>query len=408
MEKEKGFFSSLMKGDNWIWGIYWVLLFISVIEMASATSRLTWRTETTDNPLFEHTKMLITGFFALVFLLQNLTSRRVSLLKVGGVLLYATGIVLMALLPFFGREVNGAKRDIFHIQPVELLKIGLILLLVFLVSIRNVELQRRFAWIRNYTDVKKYLILITLIGLACFFIMLQNLSSALILGATCFGIMLLGGIKLRYLLSTIAGGVVIGGLFLGALYGLHAYHMSNGSRIELGFASRANTWESRIFDGDDTPLWEQRINDDNMQVMSAHMAIANSNGVGTFVGNSVMRDHLPEAYSDYIYAIIFEETGVLGAAVVMLLYFVLFFRCYYISLKTNDLYKRLLMVALPLLIIIQALIHMGVCTDAMFVTGQPLPLISRGGMSILSTSACFGILFGLSANIMNEQAKTEQ
>ncbi|MDO4497482.1 MAG: FtsW/RodA/SpoVE family cell cycle protein, partial [Bacteroidales bacterium] len=348
----------MMKGDSWVWGIYIVLLFISVVEMASATSRLTWRADTADNPLYEHTQFLIAGFFGLVFPLQNLLSRNVSWLKYLGVLGYVVGIVLMGLLPFFGRMVNGARRDIFHIQPVEIVKVGLILLLVSMVTIKFTDPNRRFDWYHRLKESRKYWVMLGVIGLACFLIMLQNLSSALILGATCFGIMLLGGVKLKYLGWTVLTVGLLGSIFYGGLYGLHAYHVSNGSKLSLGLLERANTWEDRIFDGDPTPLWEQRINDDNMQVMSAHMAIANSNGMGTFVGNSVMRDHLPEAYSDYIYAIIFEETGILGAAIVMLLYFILFFRCFYLSLKTQSPYKRLLMVALPLLIIIQALIHM--------------------------------------------------
>jgi len=408
LEKDKGFFGSLMKGDNWIWGIYWILLFISVVEIASATSRLTWRTDSTDNPLFEHTKMLITGFFCCVFLLQNITSRRAEVLKLIGMLVFAGGLCLMALLPFFGREVNGAKRDIFGVQPVEMCKIGLVLVIVLITTTKNTWFQQKIPWFRDGTEKKKFWLMLFLIFVTCFFVFIQNLSSALILGMTCFGAMLLGGVRVKYILNTLLVGVIGGSLFFGALYGVHAYHMSNGQPMPLGFLSRAHTWDHRIFDGDDTPLWQQKINDDNMQVMYAHMAIANSNGVGTFVGNSTMRDHLPEAYSDYIYAIIFEETGLIGAAIVMILYFVLFFRCFQISLKTGDPYKRLIMISLPLLIIIQALIHMGVCTDAMFVTGQPLPLISRGGMSILSTSACFGILFGLSANILNENKEAKK
>ncbi len=116
-----------------------------------------------------------------------------------------------------------------------------------------------------------------------------------------------------------------------------------------------------------------------------------------------MRDYLPEAYSDYIYSIIFEELGILGASLVMLLYFILFWRCYRLSRKTEDQFKRLVMISLPLMIVIQALMHIGVCTDAMFVTGQPLPLISRGGMAIMSTSAIFGLLFGLSYDIIREE-----
>lgn len=399
-----------MKGDNWIWGIYWILIIVSIVEMASATSRLTWRTETNDNPLYDHTSNLVAGFFACVFLFENLISKRTGWIKAIGIIAYVLGVVLMAALPLFGREVNGAKRDIFHIQPVELCKLGLVLVLCFIVTIKNADLQRMFGFLRYKTDKRKFFIIAAIIGAAVLPVAIQNLSSALILCFVSAGILLLAGnTKIKYLVNTLLFALVIGGVGISMLYGLHSYHISNHESLSLpSFAKRAHTWENRIFDGDPTPLWEQTTNDDNMQVMYAHMAIANSNGMGTFIGNSVMRDHLPEAYSDYIYAIIFEETGIIGALFVMILYFVLFFRCYYLSLQTDDPFKRLVLVALPLLIIIQALIHMGVCTDAMFVTGQPLPLISRGGMSIFGTSACFGILFGLTANIQREQMKRNE
>jgi cell division protein FtsW len=133
------------------------------------------------------------------------------------------------------------------------------------------------------------------------------------------------------------------------------------------------------------------------------MAIANSYPLGRFIGNSKMRDFLPEAFSDYIFAIIFEEGGPLMALFVLLLYLILFVRCYVLSRRTESPYIRLIMLGLPLIIVIQALIHIGVCTGAMFVTGQPLPLISRGGSSIIGTSISFGILLALSRIIRQEQ-----
>ena len=219
--------------------------------------------------------------------------------------------------------------------------------------------------------------------------------------------MFMGEVNGKYLWRSIATVSIMAIILLGMLFGLHTFNRSQEEgggthHTDLGLLSRANVWEQRIFDGSSVPLWQQTINDENLQVMHAHMAIANSNVIGRFVGESQLRDHLPEAYSDYIYCIIFEELGIEGAAFVMLLYFILMWRCYRISKRTDDPFKRLLMMALPLLIIIQALVHIGVCTDAMFVTGQPLPLISRGGMAILSTSACFGIMFGLSHDIMRE------
>lgn len=406
MAKKSGI-STLMGGDNWIWGIYCILIFISIIEMASASSRLAYRQITNDNPLTGHAKYLIIGFFVFVWGFQNLTRANIKWVKIFGLLCYVGGVLLMAALPVIGTSVNGAFRDIAGIQPVELCKLGVVICLCRAIAASDSDFK--LPYFRKDTELKRFYFMAAMIALAAIPIAIQNLSSALILGFASLGIMFAGEVKFKYLFRSILGLALVGGLFVGALFGLHQLNASSeaaGGRhhTNIGLLSRANTWEYRLFHGDSIPLWEQSLTDENTQVLCAHMAIANSNGVGRFVGESQLRDYLPEAYSDYVYAIIFEETGVLGAAFVMLLYFALLWRCYHLSLRTNNQLIRLLMIGLPLIIIIQALIHMGVCTDAMFVTGQPLPLISRGGMSGMATSACFGILLGLSSTIEREEA----
>jgi len=405
----KSTFSTLMGGDPWIWGIYIVLVFISLVELGSASSRLAYRQITNDNPLMSHAKHILTGFFVFIWALQRLSAANIRWVKILGALSFVSGVLLMAALPFFGREINGAHRDIFGIQPVELCKIGLLICLCRAVAAKDSDFRMPF--FRKNTEWRRYLLLLAMMAITIGPIALQNLSSAIILGLSAFGIMFLGKVNGKYLWRTLAVVVASAALLVGALFGLHELNQSREDgggthHTDLGLLSRANTWEHRLFHSDSTPLWEQNLTDENMQVMYAHMAIANSKGIGTFIGESQMRDHLPEAYSDYIYAIIFEETGILGAAIVMLLYFVLLWRCYKLSVQTDDQLTRLLMVGLPLSILIQALIHMGVTTDAMFVTGQPLPLISRGGMSIMGTSALFGIMLGLSEAI-RRQNQTE-
>lgn len=398
-----------MGGDPWIWGVYIVLIFISLIELGSASSRLAYREITNDNPLMSHAKHVMAGFFIFIWGLQKLTSANVRWVKRFGAVCFVAGVVLMFLLPFFGREVNGARRDIMGIQPVELCKLGLVICLCRVVVADASRFRLNF--FRKNTELRRYWLMLVMMALTIGPIALQNLSSAIILGLSAFGIMFLGKVNGKYLWRTLGVVVASAALLVGALFGLHELNQSREDgggthHTDLGLLSRANTWEHRLFHSDSTPLWEQNLTDENMQVMYAHMAIANSKGIGTFIGESQMRDHLPEAYSDYIYAIIFEETGILGAAIVMLLYFVLLWRCYKLSVQTDDQLTRLLMVGLPLSILIQALVHMGVSTDAMFVTGQPLPLISRGGMSIMGTSALFGIMLGLSEAI-RRQNQTE-
>lgn len=400
--KDKHIISSLLKGDQWIWLVYGTLVIISVLEIASASSRLATRALTNDNPLASHTLKLILGFFFCVLIGQNLAIKRIGAVKGLGVIAFILGLLAMILMPFFGRSINGAQRDIFGLQPVEILKLGLVITLCLLVSLKDAFFQQRWSVMREHTQLKRFWIAIIIIGAACFFILLQNLSTALILGATSLAILFMAGINWKWLIKLILALSVVGGIGLGGLYAVYSIGENQGHDVNLGLLNRANTWANRLFEKDEIPLWEQRVSDDNMQVMYAHVAIANSEVHGQFFGNSQMRDFLPEAYSDYIYAIIWEETGIVGAALVMILYLFLLWRCYRIALKADNSFDRLLITAIPLMIVIQAFIHMGVCCDAMFVTGQPLPLISRGGMSTIVTSAEFGLLFGLSHRILKK------
>ena len=405
MEK-KTFLGSIMRGDSWIWGIYWLLFFISVIEMFSASSRLVYKSLTSTDPVFRHMEFLFWGLGA-VLVFQSLNAKAI---RNWGVLLYLGGIAGLILLPLMGRNINGAVRDVAGFQPAEFCKVGLMMTLCLAMTV-NDEFYYRISIFRKNVRLYRYLFYLLIAGIVGLPILTQNLSTALIIGMATLSVLWIGGAKGLYLRRTLYIVVVCGILGFSALYGLYKWDNANAAEgvavVDLGPLDRAHTWANRVCDKDTIPLADQRPNDDNAQVIHAHMALANSYPFGKFIGNSQLRDLLPEAYSDYIYAIIFEETGFIGALFVMMLYIVLLARCFYLSGKTSDPYIRLLMIALPLIMTIQALIHIGVCTDAMFVTGQPLPLISRGGSSILLTSVTFGIILALSRIIKAEREKQE-
>lgn len=405
MEK-KTFIGSIMRGDNWIWGIYWLLFFISVIEMFSASSRLVYKSLTSTDPVFRHMEFLFWGLGA-VLIFQSLNAKAI---RNWGVLLYLLGIGGLIMLPVMGRTVNGAVRDVAGLQPAEFCKVGLMMTLCLAITTSD-DFYYRFSLFRKNVQLYRFWFYLFIAGAVGLPIMTQNLSTALIIGMASLSVLWVGGVKALYIRRTLYCLLIVGGIGAAALFGLHEWDVSNVTAnkeyVDLGPLNRAHTWASRIFDKDDIPLADQRPNDDNAQVIHAHMALANSYPFGKFIGNSQLRDLLPEAYSDYIYAIIFEETGFIGALFVMLLYLVLLGRCFYLSDKTSDPYVRLLMIALPTIMTIQALMHIGVCTDAMFVTGQPLPLISRGGSSILLTSVSFGIILALSRIVKAEREANE-
>lgn len=403
MEK-KTFLGSIMRGDSWIWGIYWLLFFISIVEMFSASSRLVYKSLTSTDPVFRHMEFLFWGLGA-VLVFQSFSAKAI---RNWGILLYILGIGGLVALFFMGRSVNGAIRDVAGLQPAEICKVGLMMTLCLAITTKD-EFYYRFSFFRTKTEVRRFILYLGIAALVALPILTQNLSTALIIGMATLSVMWVGGVKAQYIRFILVIIGIAGGVFATALWGLHKWDESNISAgqttVNLGPLDRAHTWASRIFDKDEIPLADQKPNDDNAQVIHAHMALANSYPFGKFIGNSQLRDLLPEAYSDYIFAIIFEETGFLGALFVMLLYLVLLGRCFYLAGKTEDLYVRLLMIALPTIMTIQALMHIGVCTDAMFVTGQPLPLISRGGSSILFTSVSFGIILALSRIVKTEREK---
>jgi len=422
----QSFLENIMRGDRVIWFIYAALIAISMVEMFSATSQLVNKSHYATSPAFRHITFLLGGAVLLLFG----QSRSLKSLKAFNWLVYGLGFVLLIVTIVFGTEQKGATRSIGGFQPIEICKLGLIMMLCTAITARDTFYYKlRVSWLSgvrwlNFSlPFKRYLVYLGIIALMCIPIAKENLSSALIMGMAALGILFMAKVPGLYLWNTLFLGAIAGAAFLLLLYQINSqYPLSpdqeeqeqvtedktkdDGFRIE-NYIGRLITWSHRVYGHSDKELWEEDINGIKSQELCSHMAIANGYPFGRFFGRSKLRDFLPEAFSDYIFAIIFEETGFEGALIVLALYLVLFFRCYRLSRKTDDEYIRLLIIGIPLLIVIQALIHIGVCTGAMFVTGQPLPLISRGGTSIIITSFAFGIILALSRLIKQEQIEKE-
>lgn len=414
VQKRSDFIGSIMRGDGWIWAIYLLLVGLSIVEMFSATSQLTYKTASFSDPAFSHIRNLFLGFLVLL-VCQSMHQKA---LRSWDKLILFAGLALFAASMFFGVEQKGATRSIGFLQPVELLKLGGIMVLCWAITLRDSS-YHDWKIYRTRTELRRFWTYILIIVLAAGPIASQNLSSGLIIGMASFGVMFLGKVNGKYLWLTLGAAGVGAILFFGSLKavyesnknvaGLENVNSVADSKGDKGFSidavlDRAITWSNRIYDHSGKPLWEENMAGKKSQEIYSHMALANGTGHlwGQFFGNSRMRDFLPEAFSDYVFAIIFEEMGPIGAALVLLAYLALFIRCYLLSRRTENEYIRLLILGLPLIIVIQALIHIGVNTGAMFVTGQPLPLLSRGGTSIICTSASFGMILALSRLIRQE------
>ena len=370
--------ASIFKGDKVIWSVFIALCIISLIEIFSATSTIVYRQQNQWGPILRHAMFLIGGV-GVILLIHNIPYRYFSSL----IFILIGSIVLLILTPFIGTTINGAERWIsimgFTIQPSEIAKISLMGTVAFLLSKQN-----------GMNDGLLFKWMIGLMVVVCAIIAMDNLSTAVLLFGVCFLLMFIGNVRLTRLMKVVGVGVSFVLLFVLLL------NVLPDKMTESGALSRLGTWQNRIanFGGAKEQPEESyyAITDDNYQVAHAKIAIANGGVFGVIPGNSTSRDFLPQAYSDFIYAIIIEEMGLIGGIFVLLLYIILLIRSGMIARKTEKLFPKYLVLGSALMLCTQAFINMAVAVNLIPVTGQPLPLISRGGTSTLITCAYFGLI----------------
>ena len=368
----------IFKGDKVIWTVFIILCVISLIEIFSATSTIVYRQQNQWGPILRHAMFLIGGVGVILFI-HNIPYRFFSSL----IFILLGAIVLLILTPFIGESVNNADRWIsfmgFTIQPSELAKISLMGTIAFLLSKQNgVNDSILFKW------------MIGLMVVVCGIIAMDNLSTAVLLFGVCFLLMFIGNVKLIRLLKV--AGIGIASVLLFILF----LNIIPQSWTDTGPLNRMGTWQNRITHfGEAKEMSDEEyytITDENYQVAHAKIAISNGGVLGVFPGNSTERDFLPQAYSDFIYAIIIEEMGILGGVFVLMLYVIILIRSGMIARKTEKLFPKYLVLGSAMMLSIQAFVNMAVAVNLIPVTGQPLPLISRGGTSTLITCAYFGLI----------------
>ena len=395
-----------IKGDGIIWMVFFFLCIISIIEVFSASSTLTFKSGSYFGPVLRHTGLLIIG---VVFMVATMNIKCKYFKIVTPFALLLSLIMLIAVLAV-GQSTNGAQRWIglfgIQFQPSELAKGALILAEAQILSAMQTETgadRRAF----------KYICWLSLPFVLL--IAMENLSTAMLLCITLFIMMFVGRVPKSQLNRTIGVVVLMAALGLGAIMLMgnnEAKAKEADSKMVMteqvetpekkGSLSkifhRADTWKARI----DKFLSNEEIApadydlDKDGQVAHANIAIASSNIVGKGPGNSVERDFLSQAFSDFIYAIIIEEMGIWGAFFVCLLYVILLFRTATIANRCANAFPALLIMGIALLIVTQAFFNMMVAVGLAPVTGQPLPLISRGGTSTIMNCVYVGIILSVS------------
>ena len=393
--------SRIFQGDKAIWVVFFFLCIISLVEVFSSASTLAYKSGSFWQPLFK--QALFLGIGTLVVLaVHNIPCRKFKIIPF---FFLPAAIFLLLFALCFGGSVNGASRWVsffgLSFQPSEIAKGALITTVALVLAV----LQRE-----KGTERVAFKYIMWLTGVVCVLIVMENLSTAALLGGVVFLMMIIGRVPTDLLLKLFG---VVALFVLSALLLVKVLPDDTSHKVyDLPGLHRLSTWKNRLDTHSDL---DKQISpaeydiDKNAQIAHARIAIASSRGIGKAPGNSVERDFLSQAFSDFIFAIIIEELGLLGAAFVLLLYLTLLFRAGRIASRCERNFPAFLIMGLALLFVAQALINMMVAVGLFPVTGQPLPLISRGGTSTLINCAYIGMMLSVSRYAAEaEQARKQQ
>lgn len=360
-----------LQGDPVIWGIIFILSFLSILVVYSATGSLAYKMTGGDTEAYlrKHSFLVFLSLTAM-WVAHKLDYRYYSGLSKLGLFL---SLPLLVLVFVSGDSINGANRwfNIFGLsfQPSDLAKLSLIAF----VSSKLSKMQEN---IEEEIRSKSFLVMLGWIVVICVLIALSNISTALLLFVTCFLLLFIGRVPMKFLgLLVLAGGI--------------------GAPVALKLGNRLDTAISRI-----KKFFDPEIIPD--QALLGYKSIASGGLFGRGFGNSIQSDFLPHSYSDFIYAHIIEEIGFIGGIVVLFLYLALLYRGMKTVMGSEMAFGGLLSAGLAFSLVIQAMINMGVAVGLGPITGQPLPLLSMGGTSLLFTGISLGVILSVSrGNISN-------
>lgn len=360
-----------LKGDPVIWAIVIVLSILSIFVVYSATGTLAYKNMggNTEHYLLRHGLLIILSLFAM-WAAHQIDYRYYA--KLSRFALFIS-VPLLIFSWQFGTNLNEASRWITipvinkTFQPSDLAKLALIAQLASMLARRQ----------QNIKDFKESLVPILLwCGLICGLIAMTDLSTAALLMVTCMIMLFIGRVPIKYLVMLTFVGIIAGA-------------------IAFSIGQRRETAISRIedfIDQDEIPF----------QAQQSYIAIATGGITGKGPGNSVRRNFLPHSYSDFIFAIIVEEYGILGAGVVILLYLGLLYRGLLTATKSERAFGGLLSAGLSLALVLQAMVNIGVAVGLLPITGLPLPFVSMGGTSLLFTGLSLGIILSVSRGEIDE------
>lgn len=394
------------KGDAVIWTVFLFLCIISIVEVYSAASNLSFKSGNYIEPALKHTGLLLVGIVVMIFTM-NIKCRYFKIVTPFALLF---SFILLVIVLCIGESTNGSQRwidlGIVQFQPSELAKGAIVLATAQILSAMQTP---------TGADKRAFKYILVVCAMIIPLIMVENLSTAVLLCTVVFLMMFIGKVpkaQLGKLLGTVMLALALV-VTMVMVFGhdekkeaaqspkqqlVQQEEKKDETVVEKVF-HRFDTWKARIDDflsNDYVPPSEVDITGKDAQTAHANIAIASSNVIGKGPGNSVERDFLSQAFSDFIYAIIVEELGIFGAVFVCMLYIVLLFRTATIANRCANTFPALLIIGFALLLVVQALFNMAVAVGLVPVTGQPLPLISKGGTSTIINCAYIGVILSVS------------
>jgi cell division protein FtsW len=383
---------SKTKGDRVIWGVVIILTLVSLLVVYSSTGSLAYKySRSTESYLFKQFAFIILGVLIIYFAHRvnyTLYSRVASIL-------FIASILLLIYTYFFGVRLNEGTRWIklpvinMTFQTSDMAKLALFIFL-------SRQLSRKQNVIKDFK--KGFLPVIIPVAIICLMIAPSNLSTALLIGGTSIMLMFIGRVSTKHILFTV--GILLLPVIVLFTVAVTTYDKKEQRAKELPAvfsAGRIPTWVSRI----QTFMYSKKedVNEKMYQVNQAKIAIAKGGWLGLGPGNSEARNFLPHSYSDFIYAIILEEYGLIGGAFIVFIYLLFLYRCIRLYRKCPYAFGAFLALALSFMLVIQAIANMGVNVNIFPNTGVTLPLVSMGGSSFLFTCLSIGIILSVARNV---------
>ena len=381
----------VFKGDRTLWYVVIGLMLASLIVVYSSTGSLAFRVRG-GNTSYYLIKQLFLMFGCMVVILTLQSFHYKYFLSFAKIVL-GMSLIFLLWAKFAGTTLNDAGRWVtipgigFTFQPSEMAKLGIIMYCARAIAFEQTEecCSNNVLW------------RMTLVVPVLFLIFMENFSTSALLGGVCLVMLFVGRLYWKTYAKLI--GVIVGLLILmlAVVFIVPEKHLKSAGRL-LTVKSRIEHFVNP----------SETDSDDSYQSDQAKIAVAKGGLMGLGPGNSVQRNFLPHPYSDFIFAIIVEEYGLVGAGIVMLLYLIILYRVVVIVRRCTRMFPAILVAGLGLCIVFQALINMGVCVGLFPVTGQPLPLVSIGGTSLLFTSASFGMILSVSHTFSEEGEREEK